>query len=102
MNQAELKKLKVAAKSMLTDADTFSITGDDFSCRWNGADFIWTPPSGFAFKATAKEVVKYIADGSYIKNYCFSYGDDQSQTGETPQGVTGNHNISRKARRLIK
>ena len=75
MTKTELKKLKVAAKSMLTDTDTFNIVGDAFSCRWNGTEFIWTPPSGFAFKATAKEVIKYIADGKYINDYCFSYGD---------------------------
>ena len=77
MNKAELKKLKLAAKEMSTSLDTFSIIGNDFSCRWNGTEFIWTPPSGFAFKATAKEVIKYIADGKYINNYCFSYGDSE-------------------------
>ena len=75
MTKTELKKLNVAAKSMETALDTFSISGNYFSCIWNGAEFIWTPPSGTAFKATAKEVVKYIADGKYINDYCFSYGD---------------------------
>jgi len=75
MNKTELKKLKAAVKAMSTENDTLSIQGNDFSCRWNGKEFIWTMPSKHVCTMTAKEVNKYIANGSYITDHCFSYGE---------------------------
>jgi hypothetical protein len=75
MNRTELMKLRKAVKSMRTEADTFSIRGEHFSCRWNGNNFVWTPPSGNSITATAREVIQWIADGSGITDHCFSYGE---------------------------
>lgn len=76
MERDELLKLKQAARNMKTENDTFSISGDSFSCRWNGREFIWMPPSGFSFVASVMEVCQWIGNGEYITDdYCFSYGD---------------------------
>ena len=75
MNKTELIKLRKAINSMQTVDDTLSIQGKDFSCRWNGNNFTWTPPSGWTFFVTAREIIKWIEDGSEVTDYCFSYGE---------------------------
>ena len=78
MTKTELKKLKIAIKSTETENDTLYIEGKDFSCRWDGNNFKWTAPSGSIITMSAKEVVKYVANGDYITSYCFSYGDSDA------------------------
>ena len=73
MNKKELKELRNAIKNMRSEEHTFYISGDAFSCRWNGGAFLWTAPSGSVYKMDAKEVIKSIGEGRYIKRICYDF-----------------------------
>lgn len=73
MSKKELTKLKKAIRSVSSESHTFYVCGDAFSCRWNGKIFLWTAPSGSVYKMTAKDVIKSIGDGRYIKSLCYDF-----------------------------
>ena len=82
MDKTELKKLKIAIKTVKNPWDTLEFRGDYHSCRWCGDRFIWTMPSGDKVEAIRREVVEWIRDGRYITDWCYSYGDEQPDAEE--------------------
>lgn len=73
MDKKELKQLKNAIKKINNKDHTFYISGDTFSCVWNGETFLWTAPSGNTYKMSAKDVINSIGDGRYIKHLCYDF-----------------------------
>lgn len=73
MSKKELKELRNAIRNINSKKHTFYISGDAFSCRWDGSAFLWTAPSGSIYKMDAKEVIKSIYDGRYIKTICYDF-----------------------------
>ena len=73
MTNQQLRMIKKAVKSVRDKSDIFYISGESFTCRWNGKTFLWTAPSGETYNCTAAEVLKYIGDGKYITNCDYRY-----------------------------
>lgn len=76
-DKKEVQKIKVAAKGCKTKNDTFFIKGKSFCCNWNGENFTWVAPSGTKYFIDAKEVIKYIDDGSAIEEYVYDYNNPE-------------------------
>ena len=77
MEKSDLKKLRKAIKSMKNPWDTLEIRGDHFSCRWTGNSFDWKTPSGNFVRAYHADVLQWLADGKYVTDWTYSYGDEQ-------------------------
>ena len=73
MNRKELNEIRKAARNMKNENHTFYVEGEKFSCSWNGKSFTWKANGRTYENCTAKEVISWIADGEYIKSYCYAY-----------------------------
>ena len=74
MDRKELNQLKRAIKNIKNENDTLYIEGEKFTCKWNGKSFTWKVNERIYKNCTKKEVISWIANGEYIKNYCYDYG----------------------------
>lgn len=75
VSKKELSAIRKAIRNMRTEKDTFYMEGRRAICRWNGKSFTWTVNGRIYENCTAKEVINWIDDGRYIKDYCYDYGN---------------------------
>ena len=58
---------------MKNENHTLFIEGENFSCIWNGKSFTWYVNGRTYENCTVKEIISWIGNGEYIKNYFYRY-----------------------------
>ena len=73
MDKKELQKIRKVIKSMKNENHTLFIEGENFSSIWNGKSFTWYVNGRTYENCTVKEIISWIGNGEYIKNYFYRY-----------------------------
>ena len=74
MSKGELEELKNAVRHINGREHCFYISGDDFSCCWNGCIFLWqNARNGSVRRMDAEDVIRAIGNGKHIEMVCYDF-----------------------------